>query len=141
MNLNGIFYFTFFICCTITVFSQDTVTVNRAGELKFEEETHNFGTIIQKTAPNNKIKHEFIFVNSGNKPIKIYRVTASGGGCSPGKWSSEPIAPGEKGMISVVYDGYRLGPFQKSVIITSDAKTPNKVIFIKGEVITLNASP
>lgn len=104
-----------------------------AGELTFDEETHDFGTLTQKTAPNNKISHEFVFTNTGKKPVKISQVTASCG-CTTPKWSSEPIQPGKKGSILVEYDASRLGSFHKAVTITSDAKTPSKIIFIKGVV-------
>ncbi|MCS7028086.1 MAG: DUF1573 domain-containing protein [Bacteroidia bacterium] len=104
-----------------------------AGELSFEEETYDFGTITQKTAPNNKISHEFFFTNTGKKPVKISQVTASCG-CTTPRWSSEPIPPGKKGSILVEYDASRLGSFHKAITITSDAKTPSKVIFIKGVV-------
>jgi hypothetical protein len=104
-----------------------------AGEIAFEEETHDFGTLTQKTAPNNKISHEFVFTNTGKKAIKISQVTASCG-CTTPKWSSEPIQPGKKGTILVEYDASRLGSFHKAVTITSDAKTPSKIIFIKGVV-------
>lgn len=104
-----------------------------AGEISFEEETFDFGTLTQKTAPNNKISHEFVFTNTGKKPIKISQVTASCG-CTTPKWSSEPIQPGKKGTILVEYDASRLGSFHKAVTIASDAKTPSKIIFIKGVV-------
>ncbi len=126
----------------ITVYAQNnssTTIVNvsqpsdDAGEIAFEEETHDFGTLTQKTAPNNKISHEFVFTNTGKKPIKISQVTASCG-CTTPKWSSEPIQPGKKGTILVEYDASRLGSFHKAVTITSDAKTPSKIIFIKGVV-------
>lgn len=104
-----------------------------AGELTFDEETYDFGTLTQKTAPNNKISHEFTFTNTGKKPVKISQVTASCG-CTTPKWSSEPIQPGKKGSILVEYDASRLGNFHKAVTITSDAKTPSKIIFIKGVV-------
>jgi hypothetical protein len=125
----------------VTVYAQNNsstlVSVSQisddAGEISFEEETYDFGTLTQKTAPNNKIAHEFSFTNTGKKPIKISQVTASCG-CTTPKWSSEPIQPGKKGTILVEYDASRLGSFHKAITITSDAKTPSKIIFIKGVV-------
>lgn len=135
------FCIAFLVSCNVAVFAQttvqggtNTVAVNGpAGDFKFEEETYDFGTIMQKTAPNNKVSHEFAFVNSGDKAIKISQVSASCG-CTTPKWSSEPVPQGKKGTILVEYDASRLGPFHKAVTITSDAKTPSKVIFIKGTV-------
>jgi len=125
----------------VTVYAQNNsstlVSVSQisddAGEISFEEETYDFGTLTQKTAPNNKISHEFVFTNTGKKAIKISQVTASCG-CTTPKWSSEPIQPGKKGTILVEYDASRLGSFHKAITITSDAKTPSKIIFIKGVV-------
>ena len=43
-----------------------------------------------------------------------------------------PILPGESQVIKVTYDTKRPGSFSKTVSINSNAKTPQKVITIKG---------
>jgi hypothetical protein len=47
---------------------------------------------------------------------------------------TEPILPGGKGSISVHYDINRVGPFTKTVTVTSNAKNPNETLKITGTV-------
>ena len=47
----------------------------------------------------------------------------------------EPILPGETGIIKVNYDEKRVGSFNKSITITSNAKTTTKILKVKGKII------
>ena len=62
-------------------------------------------------------------------------------GCTVPTWPKEPIKPGTEGVIKVKYDTNRPGPINKSVTITSNAKTPTKVLRIKGNVEVPQTSP
>ena len=96
----------------------------------FESETIDYGTI-QK---NSEGKREFVFVNNGNKPVTITNAQGSCGCTVPTKPDSA-IAPGARGVIGVKYDTNRVGPFTKTVTITSDASETPKVLTIKGNVV------
>lgn len=96
----------------------------------FENETIDYGTI-QKGADG---KREFVFVNNGNKPVTISNAQGSCGCTVPTK-PDGAIAPGAKGVIGVKYDTNRVGPFTKTVTITSDASETPKVLTIKGTVV------
>lgn len=100
-----------------------------APEMTFEQETIDYGTIDQ--GANGQ--REFIFTNTGKEPLIISNAVGSCG-CTVPTWPKDPIAPGEKSAIKVKYDTKRVGPFTKSVTISSNAKTPTKVIKIKGNV-------
>ena len=51
-------------------------------------------------------------------------------------WPKTPIAPGETGVIKVVYNtARRPGNFTKTITLTSNADTPSKVIKIRGSVV------
>ena len=56
-------------------------------------------------------------------------------GCTIPKKPEEPISPGESGEIQVNYDTKRTGIFQKAITVRSNAKTPNVILRIKGEVL------
>lgn len=101
------------------------------GEFKFEKETHDFGKIVQGTP----VTYEFKFTNVGDEPIIISNVQASCG-CTVPKYSSTPVKKGEVGTITATYNAANPGAFTKALTITSNAKTPSKVIYIKGEVET-----
>ncbi len=96
-------------------------------EFKFSDETHDFGTVVEGTPTS----YEFVFTNVGKEPLILTNAVGSCG-CTTPKWSKEPIAPGKTGSVTVTYDSNRVGPFNKSVTLSSNAKTPSKVIIIKG---------
>lgn len=75
------------------------------------------------------------FVNSGDEPLLILRVT-SDCGCTVPDYSSDPIAPGERGEIKVKFNGRNRehGPFTKAVRIRSNASSPRAVFFVKGKI-------
>ncbi len=100
-----------------------------ASVFKFNTESHDFGTFSQGTPAS----YEFLFSNIGKSPLVITNVVASCG-CTTPKWSKDPIAPGATGSVVVSYDTNRVGPFSKSVTISSNSTTPSKVLFIKGVV-------
>jgi hypothetical protein len=100
-----------------------------AGDFSFTEETYDFQTIPRGTP----VTHEFNFVNTGKEPIVISNVQASCG-CTTPTWPKEPILPGKSSIIKVQYNAANPGGFNKSITITSNAKSPTKVIYIKGTV-------
>jgi Protein of unknown function (DUF1573). len=100
---------------------------------KFVEETHDFGNL--KEGP--VASHDFVFYNGGKEPLIIQSCTASCG-CTTPDWTKEPILPGQKGKITVKYNTQgRQGPFNKTVYISSNAKSDKEryEIYIKGNVI------
>jgi len=101
-----------------------------AGEFKFVEESHDFGDIPQSTP----VTTQFTFTNTGKEPLIIKNCQASCG-CTVPSWPKEPILPGKESSIQVTYNAAHAGNFTKSITITSNAKTPTKVIYIKGNVI------
>jgi len=95
----------------------------------FENETIDYGTIEQ----NADGQREFAFTNNGNKPLIIMSATGSCG-CTVPDAPKEPIAPGAKAVIKVKYDTNRVGPFTKTVTVTSNASATPKTLTIKGDV-------
>lgn len=110
-------------------FAQEAEQNPNAAEIKFEQEVIDYGTI-DKGANGQR---EFTFVNTGKEPLIITKATGSCG-CTVPQWPRNPIAPGEEGVIKVKYDTKRVGPFQKSVTVNSNAKNGTKVLRIKGTV-------
>ncbi len=106
-----------------------TVGFSQKGIMKFKEETHNFGKIAQ----GKPVTNEFIFTNTGTDPIVITNVSASCG-CTTPDYSKAPIAPGKTGKITATYNAQAMGPFNKSVTVTSNAESPTITLYLKGEV-------
>ncbi|MBD1432119.1 MULTISPECIES: DUF1573 domain-containing protein [Sphingobacterium] len=99
------------------------------GEFKFENETHDFGTIPQ----NKPASYNFKFSNTGDAPIIINEVKPSCG-CSVAEFTKTPVKPGEGGTVTVTYNAAATGPFTKQFTIKSNTKTPIKTLTIKGNV-------
>ena len=97
----------------------------------FENETIDYGTIAHNADGNR----QFVFVNNGTKPLIITNTQGSCG-CTVPTTQKEPIAPGAKGVIGVKYATDRVGPFSKTVTVTSNAEgQPTKTLTIKGTVL------
>ncbi len=97
---------------------------------QFENDVIDYGEIAQNSDGNRIFK----FKNIGKSPIIISQVKGSCGCTVPTK-PEKPIMPGETGEIKVKYATNRIGPFSKTVTITSNAFESKKVLRIKGRVL------
>ncbi len=129
----------------VSLHAQDNSAVNtdsNAPEMKFEQEVLDYGTV--KFDANGV--REFKVKNVGKAPLTISNVQGQCGCTSttidgkPG-WPQEPILPGKTASIRVKYDTKRVGPFEKNVTITSNAKEPSKIVKIKGVVEAAPTTP
>lgn len=112
-----------------TAMAQEKPENPNAPTIDFETEVVDYGTV-EKGGDGVR---EFRFTNNGKEPLIITSARGSCG-CTVPSWPKEPIAPGESGVIRVKYDTQRPGPINKSVTVNSNAKTPVKVLRIKGQV-------
>jgi len=123
------------LCVAIGANAQGTTTTTpnpvnpNAPKFKFETEVMDYGTI-EHNADGNR---EFKFTNTGKEPLIISNAVGSCG-CTTPQWPKEPIKPGASAVIKVHYATERVGAFEKTVTLTSNADTPSKVIKIKGVV-------
>ena len=99
--------------------------------LKFKTEVVDYGTITQ----NSDGTRLFSFTNTGDAPLLITKVKTSCG-CTVPSYSKAPIMPGESGELNIKYDTKRLGAFTKTVTVTSNAEGGNKILNIKGNIVT-----
>lgn len=98
-------------------------------EIKFDKLVHDYGTINQ----NDNGATEFYFTNTGTEPLILTDVK-SNCGCTVPQWTKEPILPGERGSIKVVYDTKRVGAINKQISVYSNATNQITHLSIKGEV-------
>jgi hypothetical protein len=102
-----------------------------APEIKFESDTHDYGTI-QKDASG---ACTFTFTNTGKEPLIISNCKTSCG-CTVPNWSKDPVLPGQKGTIEVNYTKTNQpGEFNKSITVLSNAKNSTVILIIKGKVV------
>jgi hypothetical protein len=123
-----------FVSLFLTIlFSQENIVINHnAAEITFEQEIIDLGEFMQYDDASSKC--EFQFTNTGKEPLIISKCKGSCG-CTVPECPKEPILPGESSMIKVNYDEKRVGSFNKSITITSNAKNVTKIVKIKGKVI------
>ncbi len=125
---------TAMLLVAVAGFSQEEVKPKNKGEMKFEKTRHNFGVFAADTAV---VTHEFVFTNVGKAPLIIHQANASCG-CTVPEYTLEPIQPGEKGKITVTYNGKgrRPGVFRKSITIHNNGRQSPIRIYIEGEMIS-----
>ena len=103
---------------------------NQQPEFKFNEEKHDFGKIPQGTP----VTTVFEFTNVGQQPLILSDVKPTCG-CTIADYTKTPVKPGDKGSIKITYNAAAAYPFNKTIVVTSNAKTPQKYLVIVGEVV------
>jgi hypothetical protein len=120
-----------FLCIAVIGFITMTAMQASKAEFKFEKETHDFG----KLSVGKPVSVDFKFTNIGDEPLVISNVESTCG-CTVPKFTNAPVKKGETGVITVTFNSAAEQPgFTKAVTIHSNAKTPVKVLYIKGEVL------
>ena len=99
-------------------------------EIKFDKLVHDFGKF-SDSAPVQKTT--FTFTNVGDKPLIINQAIASCG-CTVPSYTKKPVAPGEKGQISVTYNGKNMfaGHFKKSITVRTNGNVEMTRLYIEG---------
>ena len=120
----------FLIIICVILYSVPTNSQEKFAEITFKETIIDYG-IIENGVDGKKT---FEFKNTGDSPLIFSRIFSSCG-CTIPKKPEKPIEPGESGIIEVEYDTKRTGLFQKAITVNSNAKTPNIILRIKGEVL------
>ena len=109
---------------------------NQKAEFKFNEEKHDFGKIPQGTP----VTTMFEFTNVGQEPLILSDVKPTCG-CTIADYTKTPVKMGDKGEIKITYNAAAAYPFNKTIVVTSNAKTPQKYLVIVGEVVAKPAAP
>ncbi len=102
---------------------------NQKAEFKFNEEKHDFGKIPQ----GKPVTTQFLFTNIGEEPLILTEVKPTCG-CTIADYTKAPVKKGEQGIIKITYNAAVPGGFTKTIIVTSNARTPQKYLNIVGEV-------
>jgi hypothetical protein len=88
-----------------------------------------------KIMSGEKVGMDFVFYNQGQQNLIILDAKASCG-CTVPEWNKNPVLPGEKGVVRVVYDSSgELGMQNKSIRIISNARNNETDLIISAEVL------
>ena len=118
------------IMLALTLLIAVAATASAQAEIKFDKLTHNFGTF-NEADPSQKAV--FTFTNVGDQPLVINQAVASCG-CTVPNYTKQPIAPGQKGQISITYDGKGRFPghFKKTVTVRTNGKVELPRLYVEG---------
>ncbi len=96
----------------------------------FDRVTHNFGDVPRK---GGDLVKEFRFVNKGDAPLVIKKITKSCS-CMSVVYSRKPVMPGQAAVIKIKYEPHKVEPgiFHKAVQIYSNESTEVRLITIQG---------
>jgi len=97
--------------------------------IEFDTISHNFGAV----EFDGDAEVEFVFINTGKAPLLVSHVKSTCG-CTVPTWSKEPVNPGKKGRIIVSFDTHRIGAFNKSIYVYSNASNGVQRLSISGKV-------
>ncbi len=118
--------------------NSDSVSVNQtssvdsasAPKFKFEKEVYDFGKITE----GEKVSFDYEFTNIGKTPLIIKEAVATCG-CTIPEPPKEPIAPGAKSRIKVVFSSAgKEGLQDKVVTITANTIPAQTQVHLIGEV-------
>ncbi len=130
-NIQNIMKRYFFIIAAILI----ATACHAQAEIHFDKTTHNFGEFSEATPVKTCT---FTFTNVGNEPLVINQAVASCG-CTVPEYSKEAVQPGEKGTITVTYNGRGKYPghFKKSITIRSNSKNNMTRIYVMGNMVEI----
>lgn len=100
-------------------------------QIKFDTTYHDFGTLIE----GEQAAFTFRFQNTGTGDLVILDAYSTCG-CTVPNYSKEPILPGQKGQIDVVFNSKsRQGVQYKNVTLKLNTPISEKTLTIKANVI------
>lgn len=127
------------ICAVVLGFAFTASTAsaqdNEKAEFKFNEEKHDFGKVPQGTP----VTTVFVFTNIGKEPLILTEVKPTCG-CTIADYTKTPVKSGDKGTIKITYNAASVQPFNKTIVVKSNAVTPEKYLNIIGEVVAKTTS-
>lgn len=118
-----------FLFTAFLFFAGLTATFAQA-KISFDKLVNDFVTFSE----NNPVqKCTFTFTNTGDKPLVINQAYASCG-CTVANYTKTPIKPGEKGTVTVTYNGKGKNPgrFKKAITVRSNGIPMITRIYIEG---------
>jgi hypothetical protein len=99
--------------------------------MHFVDTEHDFGKVIQ----GEKVTYAFRFDNTGKSDLLITSVSSSCG-CAVPAYTTEPIAPGQKGNVKVTFDSSNRRGFQnKTVTVVTNTHPSSHLLQIKAQVV------
>lgn len=108
----------------------EAVSTGGQAFISFDTTTHDFGTIIE----GERVMCYFSYSNKGDADLMISRVEASCG-CTTPDWSREPLSPGDRETMGIVFDASgRSGAQRKQIVVHSNSEPQTVTLTIMAQV-------
>jgi len=95
------------------------------------EDRFNFGEVRM----GDTARHTFYVLNTGKEPLEFTRAPKPSCGCTLTDYSKEPVEPGKKAFVEVIFPAKKTGIFKKSVTLSMNTEPSQKILSFQGEVI------
>lgn len=120
------------------MFALVATVAHAQSKIQFTKTKHAFGTIKED---GGLAQVTFNFKNTGNKALKLTNVRASCG-CTTPTWTKAEIKPGGTGMVKAAFNPMgRVGKFNKTITVSSNAQPAITVLQISGQVTPRKKGP
>jgi hypothetical protein len=105
----------------------------QGAEISWDKPNYDFGDIRQ----GEKVEYTFRFHNTGDAPLMITNVTTQCGCTAPKGWPRDPIEPGDRGEITLVFDSTgKFGRVNKVATVMSNAVNKEGVqVLLSGNIL------
>jgi len=101
-------------------------------QIKFEEEVHDFGKIIE----GETVSFSFKFKNTGKSDLLIADVSTSCG-CAVPSYPKTPVHPGDEDTIKVAFSSAGKRGYQsKTIVVVANTQPNTAIIKIKAQVVS-----
>jgi len=105
--------------------------IDNPTEISFDEMVFDFG----KVKDGEEVRHIYKFKNTGDKTLVLLAVNGTCGCTVPEDWPEQPIAPGETGEITVVFDSSgKVGNVRKNIRVEANTNPTLTVLTLMGVV-------
>ena len=119
------------VLVSIFIFISPLCSQTPSSAITFDERIHSFGNILEE---KGKVSHTFVFHNNGKTDVTIDEIY-SGCGCIGKVLSKDPVKPGGKGKVTIIFNPeYKSGFFTKEIVVYSNNKQNYNRIWVEGTI-------
>lgn len=112
------------------MFAIASASLSAQSNASFSASTVDLGSVLWK----KPVRAVFKVRNTGTEPLMITNVETQCG-CTSADWTREPIAPGEEGEVSAMFDAAFMGHFTKIIDVYSNAGSEPVMLTLQGNVV------
>jgi hypothetical protein len=136
--MRAIIFILLAACASSFAFGQSNEVRQEGAQLAWEKSNYDFGDIKQ----GERVEYTFHFSNVGTEPLMITNVTTQCGCTAPKGWPRDPIAPGDHGELTLVFDSSgKVGRVNKVATVMSNASNKDGgQVLLSGNIIEKKVS-